>query len=88
MILQDSHILGLWLVFAGVCLRGFEDVVYRKEQNFAFDTIDSLIVSQVHTRTVEQFEESPKSTKQPAQTVIPTGFAADIAQLIKHRKAK
>ncbi len=87
-LLEDSPALGLWLVFAGVCLRGFEDVVHRKERNLALDTVDGLIVSEIQGRTVEKFEKPPVARQQQPTIGIPTGLAPDVKQNMKRRKAK
>jgi hypothetical protein len=83
-----SIMLCYWLMFAAVCLRGYEDAVHRKELNRDMDMIDSLLISQAHEKTVEQFEDSP--APQPQQTTIgvPTGLAPDIQQHIERRKSK
>ena len=85
-----SPILTLWLVFAGACLRSFEYTVHQREWNLALDTVDSIIISEVQGRTVEQFEETPATPPQQPTTGLPTGIGNDIRDKIiislKHRK--
>ena len=83
-----SIMLCYWLMFAAICLRGYEHAVHRKELHRDLDMIDSLLDSQVHEKTVEHFEEQPAPQPQQTTTSVPTGLAPDIAEHIKRRKAK
>jgi len=85
--LPVSSMLGLWLIFAGASLRAYEHAVHRKELNRNLDMLDSIIVSQVHSRTVEKFEDQPSAPQAQGPTGIPTGLAPDIQKQIKRRNA-
>ena len=85
--LPVSRPLSLWLIFAGMCLRVFEDAVHRKELNQSLDVLDGLIESEVHTNNVEIFERPPETQpKQKPTTAVPTGIGADIEKQIKRRR--
>ena len=85
---KDFPALSAYIIFAGICLRGFEDVVHRKELNRDLDTLDGLIVSERQGQTVEKFEQPPAAKRQAPTIGIPTGLAPDVRDLIKRRKAK
>ncbi len=87
-VFPSSSVLSYWLMFAAVSLRGYEHAVYRKELNRDMDIIDSLIISQVHSKTVEHFEGPPQSQPQQPSAGIPTGLAPDIQEQIKRRKSQ
>ena len=87
--LPVSRPLSLWVIFAGMCLRVFEDTVHRKELNQSMNVLDGLVESEVHTNDVETFERPPETPpKQIHQTTqgVPTGIGADIAKQIKRRR--
>lgn len=80
--------IALWIAFAGMCLRAFEDVVFRKERNTTLDTMDGLIVAGVQGQTVDTYQ-NPLATSPKQQTAgIPTGLAPDIREHMKRRRAK
>jgi hypothetical protein len=85
---HDFPALSIYIVFAGICLRGFEDVVHRKELNRDLDTVDGLIVSEDQGHTVEKFERPPPEQRQRPTVGIPTGLAPDVRENMKRRKAK
>ena len=86
--LDDYPAVALWLAFAGMCLRAFEDVVFRKERNTTLDTMDGLIVAGVQGQTVDTYQ-NPLATSPKQQTVgIPTGLAPDIREHMKRRRAQ
>jgi hypothetical protein len=84
--LPESTALGFWLMIAGAALRIFEDVVFQKELNRDFDILDSVIISEVHSGTVEKFDDSAPHTPQPSSNAVPTGLAPDIEAHINRRK--
>lgn len=86
-LLPESTVLGFWLMIAGAALRIFEDVVFQKELNRDFDILDSVITSEVHSNTVETFDDSAPHTPQPSSNAIPTGLAPDIEANIKKRRS-
>jgi hypothetical protein len=84
-----THALALWLMFAGVALRGYEDAVYKRELHQRLDTIDGLVVSEIQADTVERFsKEAAAPPPQQQRTGIPTGMGDDIQDRIKSRKPK
>lgn len=83
-----EHILALWLIYSGVCLRNFEYVIFCRERDRKLDLIDSLIVSDNQVQSLAQFDAGFNPGQQPPATGIPTGLAPDIQQHIKRRKAK
>jgi hypothetical protein len=85
-LLQISHALGLWLMFAGLCLRSLEENVHRKEVHMNMDITDSLIVSRLQSDAVQEFEAAPGAAQQQQPTGIPTGIGDDIQKKIKNRK--
>jgi len=87
-VFRASCMLCYWLVFAAVCLRCFEDAVHRRERNRDLDMLDNLILSGIHSNTVEQFEKPPAALPQQAATGVPTGLAPDIAEHIERRNLK
>lgn len=86
--LLESTALGFWLMIAGAALRIFEDVVHEKELNRDFDILDSVIISEVHGNTVEQFDDSSPHTPQPSSQPVPTGLAPDIEEHIRNRSSR
>jgi len=86
--LPESTALGFWLMIAGAALRIFEDVVFQKELNRDFDILDSVIISEVHSGTVEKFDDSAPHTPQPSSNAVPTGLAPDIEAQINRRLTK
>ena len=84
--LPVSVALGFWLMIAGASLRIFEDVVFQKELNRDFDILDSVIISEVHSSTVEKFDDSAPHSPQPSSNSIPTGMAPDIKRSLNRRK--
>ena len=86
-VMPESTALGFWLMIAGAALRIFEDVVFQKELNRDFDILDSVITSEVHSNTVETFDDSAPHTPQPSSNAIPTGLAPDIEANIKKRRS-
>jgi len=80
-----SRALGMWLVFAAFCLRGFEDQVFRRERNRDLDLMDSIIVAEEQTRVLEQYEQAKNPPKQQASPGIPSGLGPDLqAKINKH----
>jgi len=86
-LLPESTALGFWLMIAGAALRIFEDLVFQKELNRDFDILDSVITSEVHSSTVEKFDDSAPHSPQPSSNAIPTGMAPDIEANIKKRRS-
>lgn len=85
--LRVSTPLGYWLMFAGVSLRAFEDAVYRKALDRDLDLADGLIMSDVYSRSVEQFSQPPQQP--PGQSNgLPTGLASDVEMQMRRRKTK
>jgi hypothetical protein len=78
--------LAYWLMFASVCVGFLEQYVHLKELNMSLDTLDGIVHSEVQSRTVEQYEDGPKQTKQQAETGLPTGVGPDINEQIKRRR--
>lgn len=71
-----SRALGVWLIFASFCLRGFEDQVFWRERNRDLDLMDNIIAAQEQTRVLEQHEQpNPKHQGSPG---IPAGIGEDI----------
>jgi len=85
-LLPVSCVLGCWLIFSSMCLHIFEETVRRKERNENMDMMDSLVASQVHTQTVEHFEQPQESPKRQPSIAVPTGIGADIRGKIRSRK--
>lgn len=81
-----STALGFWIMIAGAALRVFEDAVHKKELNRDLDILDSVIISEVHGDTVEQFDDSPSHTPQSTSAPVPTGLAPDIEKQIKRQR--
>ena len=82
-----SSLLALWLVFAGVCLRVYEDAVFRRERNRDLDLIDSLIISGRQTEMLDQYHQAPALPLPPDQG-IPAGLGPDIQEAIRRRRMK
>jgi hypothetical protein len=82
-----SSLLALWLVFAGVCLRVYEDAVFRRERNRDLDLIDSLIISGRQTEILDQYHQAPALPLPPDQG-IPAGLGPDIQEAIRRRRMK
>src|ERR1017187_10414223 len=86
-LLPSLPALALWLVFAGLCLRVFEDAVFIRERNRELDISDSLIISQRCALVIDQTEHTA-TKNQPPQQGIPAGLGPDIAGKVNIRKMK
>jgi hypothetical protein len=80
--------LGFWLFLSGMCLAGFEGDVHRRDRNQTLDMVDSIIVSEVQSDTIEEFEEAPNATPQEPAPGIPAGLGDDIHDHLKRRQPK
>jgi len=78
-------LFGLWCIFAGVCLRVYEDAIFRRERNRDLDIADSVIISQRHAQVVRSQETTPPFPEPPKE-VIAAGVGPDIFQRIGCRK--
>ena len=78
-------LFSVFLVFAGVCLRVYEDAIFRRERNRDLDIADSVIISQRHAQVVRSQETTPPFPE-PPQEVIAAGVGPDIFQRIGCRK--
>jgi len=87
-LIRYSVCLALWLLFAGVALRAYEDAVYKRELRQRLDTIDGLVVSEIQADTVERFSDQTAVKPQQQRTGLPTGLGNDIHERIKSRKSK
>jgi hypothetical protein len=77
-----SRALGLWLVFAALSLRGFEDQVFRRERNRDLDLGDAVIIAEDQARVLEQYEQSQNPPQQQNSAGIPSGIGDDIKRKI------
>jgi hypothetical protein len=87
-LLRYSVCLALWLLFAGVALRAFEDVIYKRELHQRLDTIDGLVMSEIQADNIERFTKEAAANPQHQRTGVPTGLGDDIQDRIKSRKSK
>ena len=88
-ILPFSRALAVWLIFAGFCLRAYEDKLFNTERTRELDTSDSLIESEIQGQTVESFSQPPDPNQNPpAEPSVPTGLGDDIQAHIKRRQKK
>lgn len=85
---QYAPALGFWLVFAGVCLAGFEADVHRRELDRKLDLVDGLIGSEFQGDIVEQFDEAPDSRSQQPNSGVASGMADDIHENLRRRKSR
>ncbi|HEV2331279.1 MAG TPA: hypothetical protein VGY56_21055 [Verrucomicrobiae bacterium] len=81
-----SRALGAWLVFAAMCLRGYEDQAFRRQRNIDLDMIDSLVASEQQARVLEEYEQTMNTPHPQADAAVPTGLGDDIKEHIKQRK--
>ena len=81
-----ARLFSFWLVFAAMCLRGYEDQTFRRQRNVDLDMIDSLIASDLQAKVLEQYEQEVNAPQQQADAAIPTGLGDDIKEHIKQRK--
>jgi len=77
--------LGLWLTFSGLCLRFFEDAVYRKQIERDMDLVDSMIESEIQEEVIEQYSVRIHNPTDRPVNGIPTGCSADIQKTILRR---
>jgi hypothetical protein len=85
-LMQFSRALGLWIVFASVCLAGFEEVAFRKQFHRDLDTLDGMVNAEIQGETVEHFSPPTDAQAQEASEGIPTGLGDDIKERIKKTK--
>ena len=88
MIWQYFPALGFWVFFSGVCLAGVEGDVHRRVRNQTLDMVDSLIVAEIQSETIEEFEEALPETRQAPPPAIPSGLGDDIHDRLKRRQPK
>lgn len=83
-----SHALGLWVMFAALCLRFVE---YRAWQNYLMmqlDIGDGTADAEMHSRIVDKLTTptAQMRTQQQGAEAISTGMGDDIQEKIKRRK--
>lgn len=83
-----SRALAEYLLFSAFCLRVFEDSVFERERNRDLDLVDSIIISEQQTQTLEEFEQMRNTPHFHHAPNVPTGSAPDIEAQIKQRKTK
>jgi hypothetical protein len=88
MVWQYFPALGFWVFFSGVCLAGVEGDVHRRVRNQTLDMVDSLIVAEIQSETIEEFEEAPPERPQGPPSAIPSGLGDDIHDHLKRRRPK
>jgi hypothetical protein len=86
-------LLGLWLMFAGVCLAAFEQATYEKMLERDIDQVDSMLEGEVHADLVDYYKKGQTAGSPPPPPAdklvgIPTGMSPDIKAQIEKRKAK
>jgi len=77
--------LGFWITFSGLCLRFFEDAVYRKQIERNMDLVDSMIEAEVQEEVIEQYSVRIHNPTDKPVNGIPTGCSADIQKTILRR---
>lgn len=84
-LLPFSRALAVWLIFAALCLRFFENEVFQRQRNRDLDLMDSVIIAERQGATLEHYEQAQKPQQQTS-TGIPTGLGEDIAKKISANK--
>jgi hypothetical protein len=87
-LLRYSVCLALWLLFAGVALRAYEDAIYKRELRQRLDTVDGFVMSEMQAEHVERYSDQTAAHPQQQRTGIPTGLGVDIQDRIKSGKSK
>jgi len=78
-------LLGFWLLLAGLCLRVYEDSIFRRERNRDLDIADSVIISQRHAQVVRS-QEAAAPLPEPPQEDFAAGIGPDILEQLKRQK--
>jgi len=85
-----SQGLGSWVMFCAVTLAFLENYSYDKQLEYALDTLDSLVESEVQTQLVQHFADGQEAQKQvhslKKTAGIPTGLGPDIERLLAKRQ--
>ena len=77
----------IWIAFCAFCLRTFEEAVHRKQRDRDFDMVDGLVMSEVHSGTVEQFSApvATAASAAPKGGAISTGLSPELKALMARR---
>ena len=86
MLMNVSRALGLWLIFAGICLRCYEGIVHRAHLHRNLDISDGLLNCDDQATVVENFEGGNKIARAPNEPGVPTGLGEDVKANIERRK--
>ena len=81
-----SRALAEFLLFSAICLRVFEDSVFERQKNLDMDLVDSIILSERQTRTLEEYEQAQNAPQFHHAPGMPTGVGSDIEDSIRQRK--
>ena len=77
--------LGLWLMFAAICLAVIEAQTWSTWRRAQMDMVDNLVHAEFQSETVEKFEQAP-ARQQRQEAPIATGLGDDIARKIQQKK--
>ncbi len=91
-LLPYSRALATFLVFSAFCLKGSEDLVFRRQRNQMLDLQDGVWMAQQQLNTLEQMERTQEAPHHQQDEGVPTGLGDDIQGHIiisvKRRKQK
>jgi hypothetical protein len=77
-LLPISRALAIWLVFSAFCLKGQEDMVFRRQRNRDLDLSDSILIAEQQVKTLERMERTQDAPQHQPDAGVPTGMGDDI----------
>jgi len=84
-LLPYSRALALYLIFAAFSLRHLEDQVFQRQRSRDLDLVDSVLIAEDQTRTLDELEQTATPQHQPSQG-IPSGMGSDIQDSIRQQQ--
>lgn len=85
LLLPGFPAVGLWLMFAAICLGTIEAQAWTNWRREQMDMVDGLVLAEVKSETVEKFEQAP-ARQQRQEAAIATGLGDDIARKIEQKR--
>jgi hypothetical protein len=86
--LPVSRALGMWLVFSAFCLRSFQHQVFMRQRNLDLDMIDSIVISELQSQVLDQYEQEYGAPQHQTDNAVPTGMSEDVQTSIGQRHAR
>jgi len=83
-----SKALGGWMVFSGMCMRVFDDAIYKAKIERELDLMDGMIEAEAQEEIIEHYSVRIQNDSGRPVNGIPTGCSADIQKTILRRSKR